>query len=303
MITLFLGNNSFEIDRALSSVKKSFNGGIEYIDGSQVQIEQLADMLMGISLLSESRLIVIRSLSQNKTVWEKFDNWIPRLSPHIHLVLVEPNLDKRTTAFKALKSSAETKEFSAWDEKNTSDAEKWVVNEAKKMNLDLDAKTARFLVSRVGVDQWALYNSLDLLSLTDKVDIPTIENLIESRPVENVFRLFETALKGDIQRLQDMLRHLSSSDDPHRLFGLLVNQLFQLTALVMSDKSNQEIATDIGIHPYALSQLSTHAKRVKKTGSIRDIISAFAEADDSIKTGSADPWIIIEKALLKVAQI
>lgn len=303
MITLLLGENSFEADRALREITNSFKGAVERIDGSQVRTEQLADMLMGVSLLAESRLLVIRGLSENKAIWEKFEAWIPRLSPHIHLVLIESRLDKRTVTYKALKETANVKEFDVWDERDVSKIENWIMSEATKLGIEIDKKTARFLVQRVGADQWALHNALSLLSLANKIDIATIENIIESRPTENVFRLFETSLKADIQRLQDMLRHLSASEDPHRLFGLLTNQLFQLVTLTVSDKNSGEVAKDIRIHPYALSQLSPYAQRVEKAGTLRELIAIFAEADDTIKTSPINPWLAIEQMLIRIARL
>ena len=71
MITLLMGDNSFEIERALAEIADNFDGVAEKIDGSQIQLSQLPDLLMGVSLFSSARLVVIRDLGQNKAIWSQ----------------------------------------------------------------------------------------------------------------------------------------------------------------------------------------------------------------------------------------
>ncbi|NCQ54469.1 hypothetical protein GW791_03475, partial [Candidatus Saccharibacteria bacterium] len=97
MITLITGENSFEVERALASIADSFDGNVERIDGSDLQLTQLPDILMGVSLFAIARTVVIRGLSTNKPIWTVFGDWLPRISDDIHLVLVEPKPDKRMT--------------------------------------------------------------------------------------------------------------------------------------------------------------------------------------------------------------
>ena len=102
MIMLLIGENSFEVERALRQIADDFDGTVEKIDGSDLQLSQLPDILMGVSLFATARTVVIRNLSANKSIWTVFGDWLPRISDDIHLVLVEPKPDKRMTTYKAL---------------------------------------------------------------------------------------------------------------------------------------------------------------------------------------------------------
>lgn len=299
MITLLIGENSFEIEQALAEITSSFSGDVEKVDASKLQLAQLPDILMGVSLFATARVIVIRNLSENKPIWSVFGDWISKISDDIHLVLVEPKPDKRTSTFKSLKDNVAIKEFQSWTERDIAKAEKWVMSQSKKHGFDIDAKNAQLLVRRVGVDQWQLFHALEKLALVDAVSADVIRDVIEPNLTENVFELFETALRGDVKNLKAMLGVLEQSEDVFRLFALLSTQVFQLAAVMSATKSDN-IAKDFGIHPYVVQKLESIAKRIGKIG-VSKIIKIFAEADDDMKISKAEPWLLLERALLKVA--
>lgn len=302
MITVLTGENGFEISRELERLINSFDGAAEKIDGAQLELKQLPDLLMGATLFADRRLIIIKGLSENKSLWEAFIDWLPRVSDDVRLVLVDEKPDKRTKTYKELQKVADVREFKLWGERDTAAAEKWVGEEAGRLAMSLDKKSIQSSVARVGVDQWSLSHALEKLVVLDKVNPTVIEEVIEANPVENVFNLFDAALKGDATKVARMIETLQLTEDPYRLFGLISTQAFQLLALGISEKPAAEVAKDLGAHPFALSKLAPHAKRLG-TGGTKKVFTAFVEADSAIKTSAADPWLLIERALIKVATI
>jgi len=105
MITLLSGDNTFEIEQELVAIVRDFDGIAERIDGAELELRQLPDLMMGGTLFADKRLIVIKNLSENKAVWPYFGDWIARISDDISIVLVESRPDKRTTTYKELKKS------------------------------------------------------------------------------------------------------------------------------------------------------------------------------------------------------
>lgn len=303
MITVLTGDNSFEINRAIGQIIDGFNGGAERIDGSELDLKQLPDLLMGATLFAEQRLVIIKHLSENKSVWMVFGDWLGRVSSDVHLVLIEPKLDKRTVTYKDLQKAAQVTEYKAWTDRDTAKAEQWVVDEMTAMGKDIDRQSAQALVRRVGVEQWTLYQALQKLAVLDAITPESIAEHIEANPAENVFDLFESALKGNAVKVKQMIETLSLGEDPFRLFGLLSGQAFQLAALVAAeDRSSSEVAKDIGVHPYGLSKLAPHVRRLGRHGA-KKVVAAFAEADAAMKTSTIDPWLLIERALIKTASL
>ncbi|MBC7943175.1 DNA polymerase III subunit delta [Candidatus Saccharibacteria bacterium] len=299
MITIITGDNTFESERKIQRIIGSFKGVAEIVDGSELELKQLPDLLMGTTLFADKRLVIIKNLSENKNVWTSFGDWLSRVSDDIEVVLIEPKPDKRTTTYKDLKKQAQIVEVSQWTDRNTNEAEKWVLDEAKRMEVGLDVECSRLLVRRVGLDQWQLYHALEKLALVEEVTVGVIESIIDANPVENVFNLFDAALRGDKDQVTEMIRTLEMTEDPYRLFALLSGQAFQLAAVVAAGSSDN-VAKDFGLHPYAVSKLTSAAKRQGR-GGVKKIIKAFAEADDDMKLSRADPWLLVERSLMKVA--
>lgn len=300
MIKVLTGDNSFEIERTLSDLVNKFDGQPERLDGSELTVKDLPDLLMGQSLFSTKRLVIIRGLSENGEVWNKLPYYLPRLSDDIELILVEPKLDKRTATYKALKKDADVQEFGAWADGDHLAAESWLVKEAKQNNLALDKKLAQLIVRRVGVDQWQLVAALEKLLLADEINEVTIKDIIDANPTENIFALLETAINGDGQAVHQMLATLELTEDPYKLLGLLSSQAFQLVAIGVAGPNDNPVADlKLRLPPFVIQRLKSQAHSLGRAG-LGKLIHALAEADADIKSSSVNPWTRIEMALLRI---
>jgi DNA polymerase-3 subunit delta len=299
MITLLAGENSFEVNQVMQTIVRTFDGIAERVDGSELELKQLPDLLMGGTLFASHRLVIIKQLSDNKTVWPMLGDWLPRVSDDIHLVLVDAKPDKRTKSYKDLQKVATITEFKPWSERDIAKAEQWVAGEAKVLSCEIDTASIRLLVHRVGPDQWLLHQALQKLAVLDTITPEIITELIDANPTENVFELFDAALRGNAVKVKQVIATLELTEDPYRLFGLLSGQAFQLAALaVAGDKPSAEVAKDLGVHPYGLGKLTTYARQLGRSGA-KQVVNAFAEADAAIKSSATDPWLLIERALMK----
>ena len=301
MINLLSGSNTYELEQYLSKLQQDFDGRAEMVDGSRLELSQLPDMLMGSTLFSDKRLVIIRNLSESKDVWSRLPEWLDRVSSDIELVLVESKVDKRTATYKDLKKRANFVELNEWSERDFGLAESWLESEAKYRGVLIDKKSIKLILKRVGLDQWGLSSALDKLSLLDAIDEAAIEKHVEVSYSENIFNLFEAALSGDRARVDDMLFVLQKSEDPYKLFGLLAGQSFQFAALVFGP-SSAEVASDIGVHPYALSKLSKYSSHLGKSGA-KKIINIMNKADVDMKNSRAEPWFLIRRALQEISNI
>lgn len=301
MITLLVGENSFDIQRALDKLTSDFSGTVEKVEGGNLTVAKLPDIFMGASLFADQRVVIIRGLSENKSVWPVLGDWLDKISDDIHLVLVEPKPDKRTATYKALQKKADVWEFLPWSDRDYGLAEKWVESQAKTLDLALDKKCVQTLVQWVGIDQWQLFHALEKLTCVDKVTEAIIRDIIPPNPVENVFNLFETALRGDTKKLVDIIKTLEQTEDVYRLTALLSSQAFQLAAIISAQKGDN-VAKDFGIHPYVVSKLTAIANRLGKSG-VSKIVNVFIELDSDMKISKAEPWLLVERALIKISNL
>lgn len=302
MIYLLSGENSFEVDQALRQLTAQFDGTPELLDGTELSLNQLPDLLMGVSLFADKRLVVVKNLSANTAIWSVLPDWLERISDDIVLVLVEAKPDKRTKTYKALQKVAEIRQFDAWKEWDTQKAEVWASQEAMQKGLTLSKAAVRHLVARTGADQWRLHQALEKLAVLPEIDEQTIDDVVELHPSENAFQLLDTALRGDMTNLTMGLRTLRQTMEPHALLGLLAGQVFQLVALRYGEKPAAEIAKDIGVNAYGLQKLHSTAMKLSRSQT-QHVVRIFADADSAIKRSLGEPWTIVEAALFEAATV
>jgi DNA polymerase III delta subunit len=299
MISLLYGDNDFELKKALKKIIKDFNNeySVEKIDGDSIEANDLPDLLSGISLFSSKRLIVIYDVSTNKEVWEKLADYIDGDNSSSELLLVESSPDKRTRTFKLLQKQSLVHEYKKLNE---GEAKKWLLDQAKVMKVEISLVLADKIIERAGTDQWKLHYGLQKLALLGDINEQKIIDNIEASPQANVFALIDASLHRSPEKAHRLVQLASVSEDPYFFFGLLSSQIFQLVTLASSEKSPSEVASDLGVHPYPLQKLSGLAKQVNKS-QMQKIANIIAECDDKLKRSGAEPWLLIEQALIKLA--
>lgn len=310
MITVLAGENDFEITREAQRLTRNFASATERIEGDSLQPGDLPDVIMGTTLFAKNRLIIITNLSDNKAAWTALADYVPKVSDDTRVILIEPKPDKRTKTYKALQKHADIKEYKLWSEREEAAAERWTKDEAKQLGVTLKGAAARLVVARslvarekgAVIDQWRIMSSLEKLAPLGTVGPEEVEMYIEETPVESVFGLLETALRGDSVRVKAMIESLQAGDDPFRLFGLLGGQVFWLAALTTASEPSQSVTQDFATHPFILGKLAPYGRKLGASR-VKQAVSVFADADAAMKTSAADPWLLIERALLKVAQL
>lgn len=300
MISVFLGDDTFAIEKSVDDIVKSFSGTAESISGSELQVGDLPDLLMGVSLFSEKRLILLKDASSNSLVFEKIAEWIDKISDDIHLILIENKIDKRSKIYKLLKQKANLREFYAWTERDGGQARSWLADQANQEGLKIGAGEIDYLIQRVGLDKWRLHQSLQKLLLSqENISKDLIDDVIAPTISENVFNLLELALQNNTGKLNSMMRNMELQEDPYAIFGLISSQVFQLLALARSGSSDAP-EKDFAIHPFVSSKLKQHARKLG-LGRVEAIAKATATADKELKTSSVDPWIILQRLLIGIA--
>lgn len=297
MIILLTGDNFYEIDQELGRIEAGFDGQPERLDADALEPRQLTDIFAGQSLFVSERLVIIRRLSENTSVWEAIAHWADRPSDTT-VVLVEPKADKRTKTYKALAKSVDVRSFAAWGERDAAKAEKWLLDIAQARGVTLEQPAVREIVRRRGVEQYQLINTLEQLALLGDITHRVVEAHLEATPAENVFALLDVAIAGDVTKVRAMIHTLRLTNDPYMTMGLLASQVFALSSLVLSGKQQADLAQDLGISPYTLRGLSHAAESIDRTR-LRQLVSQLASADIGLKSSPVDPWVQIELALAK----
>jgi DNA polymerase-3 subunit delta len=134
-------------------------------------------------------------------------------------------------------------------------------------------------------------------------DITTakIDELVEPSPQTSAFELLDAVLQGQQVKAVELLARLKASEDPYKLFGLLVSQI-QTLAVVASaaGKAPDVIAKEAGIHPFVVKKMQPLARRLRYA-QLQAVIAAVALADTQMKSTGVEPWVLLATCLGKIA--
>lgn len=300
MIYLFYGDNEFEKRAALAALV----GDMEVVrcDGEELTATGVCDVVMGQSLFAAEQVVVITDASQNTALWRDLPELIGETATTV--VLVETKLDKRTKTYKWLQSHAEVREYACFTERQKLQLSAWCIERAKVHGIVLTAAQATTLIDRLGFDQSRLDLVLQQLALAGELNDELIDALVPLAPAESAFELFAAMLDGDQGKVRAIIAYLeaeSGDDGAYQTLGLLVSQLVQLNALVLSSGDTGAVARDFAAHPYALRKVAPYAARITQA-QLAVINSALAQADEHMKTTRVSPWLLVEAALVDVTR-
>lgn len=308
MIYLLVGENVFQRDSEIA--KLTAGRAVERHLGPELAPEHLGEVLAGQTLFSADTLTIIDQASLNKPVWEVLPAWLDR-SSQSGVILVETKLDKRTKTYKQLQRQATVINCDYWTDRQRSLATRWLSAYAGELAVAIPTELIVDMVERAIrpsdvtkdaiIDQQRLARAVEQLQQAEVIDRATLDTVLAPSVHENIFRLLTQALDGDVAAVQAMIPSLRREQDGHRVMGLLSSQLANLVALVLADsQSAEQVASDIGVHPFALRQLSRYRTRFDRSA-VAMMVGQLADADRRLKRSQAEPWLLIEKALVEIA--
>jgi len=301
MVYTLTGPNGYELGSFLSQLRSDFTskygeGGVENYTGEQLTPEIIANALGGVSLFSSNRMVIIRGLVDAKDVIDRLLAHLKNVSDDVVLILIEPNLDKRTTLYKSLKNQTEFKEFGNLSEDGIL---RWIQSEVENDGGEIKSSQSRQLYEYCGLDQLRLSNEIQKLVLYEpKITSENIELLVEKDPRDTIFELLELALSGQSGRSVNKLMSLESAhEDPFQIASMLIWQTHILAVVQTANGlSDGELAKDHKINPYVFSKTKRLLPGVSVT-KLRQTVDTVAKLDLTLKSNAHDPWRALEQTL------
>lgn len=106
MLRVFVGEDRLAAEEAL---KRILGADYEVFEGEDLSPADLPSIFQGTSLFGTKRKILLKNLTENKSVWEKIADYFE--TEH-EIVVWESKIDKRSVVYKALKAEKiEIREF------------------------------------------------------------------------------------------------------------------------------------------------------------------------------------------------
>jgi len=221
------------------------------------------------------------------------------------LVFIVPHekLDERKKTVKAAKAKDYVVSFSSLQPEELL---RWLVKRAGSQGRTMGGDAADELLRRVGTDMHALAAETDKLCLHagqgGDVTLEAVRTLVPMATEQNVFKLTEelAALRTAeaIALYHDLLKQ---REEPIKLAALLVRQfrnMLYVKELGGQGYSPQQMASQIGLHPYAVKITGEQARKFSQER-LAALLNELAELDFAMKSGRVDKALGLELFLLR----
>lgn len=313
-IYVFYGEEDFLINKAiLDIVNKNTDHQLIKFDLKDTNISQLLEDASMMSLFEDKKIIIGYNASflTGETTKDNLNHNIDQLSRYIDnpnpnviiiLTVVSDKLDKRKTIVKKIIEKTKVKSF---DKLKEPEMVSFVRDIFKENNYIVSTKAINDLVSISGSNLFLLNNECKKLMLykldEQKIDDNDIVQMVERYDFDNVFALTDAVIKKDIDKSLLLYQELvKRGEEPIKIIVLLANQfrlIFQAKGLHAKGLTNEQIASNLGVHPYRVklaNEVQMNSKELLR------YIGLLADLDESIKMGKQNKNIGLELFLLKL---
>ena len=273
----------FITTRVLGEAERSFNQTIVY--GRDVNAEQVTGLAKRYPMMATHQVVVVREAQD----MNDFDDMIHYFEHPLSSTLLVINYkykspDQRKKVFKALEEHGVSMESKKLYDNQVPG---WITAFATNRKFSIEPKAAGLLAEFLGSDLSKITNEMEklMISLGEKERNITpldIERNIGISKDYNQFELQNALGRKDVVKANRIIRYFAGNQKDHHITQTISSLYFYFSKLLLyhyiKDKSRQNVASTLKIHPYFIRDYESAARRYS-AGKLVDIISLLREYD------------------------
>ena len=303
---LFYGNDdnyiNKRIDRLINDINIDINDIIKY-NFTDYKLEDILEEASMNSMFNNNKLIIIDSNLKEDIDYELLERYINNYNPHTYMVIKikTDKLDTKKKIYKLFSKYATVEELNN-DLDNLSN---YVNNLLKDNNFYMSNSNINYFIAKVGNNINNIDNELEKLYLykfdDKKIEKEDIDDLVINNIDDEIFAITNAVINNEVDKSLDLYNEFMMKNyEPTQIIGLLASQfqfLYQVKYLYNKNKTQNEIAKLIDVHPYrvklAIGNLYNYTE-----SDLLHYISKLGKLDEDIKTGNIDKNVGLELFLL-----
>ncbi len=274
-----------------------------YYEGKNVNIAEVIDLAETLPFFAERRLIVFEDTGLFKAKGAELADYIKELPQTTYFIFIEQEVDQRSKLFKAVKAKGHITELKVQD---AATLKKWVLGKIIKEKKKISESTIDFFLNKVGTDMEKIDTELEkLFSYTYERDVITnqdIEDICTTHISNNIFAMIDAVANKEQRKALDLYYELlAMKEPPMKILALLVKQyhmLYVTKSMVKKGFRQNEIASKLGVHPYASSKYMNQSRKFRSTD-LRAILEEGVDLEERVKTGRLKDILAVEMFLIK----
>ena len=312
------GDEAFFIDQisktieteVLTEDEKGFNQTILY--GNETDLSSIIGLAKQFPMGAERQVVIIKEAQHLSRTIDQLEAYAENPQPSTILVFnyKGKTLDKRKKLGKTLQKNGVFLEFKKLYDNQIPD---WIDTTAKELGLTLENKAKFMMTEFLGADLGRIYNELQklkILAQDAKITPELVERNIGISKDYNNFELRNAIETRNAKKAFSIIKYFSQNPKDNPLVVTL-SVLYQTFSNIiihhsLTDKSQANVAKELGIHPFFVKDATTAAKNYPLKKATR-IISLLREADVKSKgvgaTGNTSQGDLLQELLFKIFSI
>jgi len=337
-VYLFYGEEKYLQQEFTARLAESFLGseieyGLEKVDGSEYDLEDIMARLNEGGLFSRRRIVVVENPpyltpprkkelrdeskdeagpdNREKQSADLLTGYLENLDPGDFdsvLVFLTPGADKRRRFFKLIDKKGVVVECAALK----GDAlAAWIRKKALKMGKKMDRGAVERLLLAGDHNLHYLSNELDkyrtyLGDEGDTITVETVETLFAGDLQGNVFKLADALAEGALAGAQDFLDLLMKRREQPLLILFMLTRhyrlLLQAFSLLEEGRSGADLASILGVQPFVARKLKEQTALYNRRV-LEEAMLALQKTDCQIKTGCLEPAQALQLVLSRIDHV
>jgi DNA polymerase III subunit delta len=224
------------------------------------------------------------------------------------VIIVTVDADKLDERKKIVKLLKDNGSIAAFTPLTAEDLAQWVKRRAESLSFHFEGSAAEALLMYGGTNLQTLTSELEKLSLFvgpgGTVTEEIVDKMVARTTEQDVFLLIDDIVRLRKERALTILHELLlRKEEPIKIAILMTRQfrmMLQVKELERQGYSQQQIAGQVGGHPYGIKIASEQARRFTQE-QLSGILASLAELDYGMKSGKVDKTLGIEMFILRLA--
>ena len=272
-----------------------------YREGRDAVFTEIRDIAETLPFFADRRLIVLENTGLFKKGGEVFADYLPEMPGTTVMVFVEEEADKRSRLYKAVSKCGYVAECKRLSE---DELKKSALAAFHKAGRPITAEALDLFVDRCGDDLGHMISEEDkLIAYTlgkDGIRPADVEAVTTVTPQSRVFDMLDAMTAGDPARAFSLYDDLKALKEPAmRILFLItqqVNRLLQIKELSARGLTQNAIAEQLGLRPFAIGKYSRQAKAFTAEA-LKKRLARCAQYDQDIKSGKIEDAVAVELLL------
>lgn len=301
------------INKLIEPEQRAF--AVSRYDLSETSLDMVLDDAETMPFLADKKIVIAKNAlfftgaKESTKVEHRMERLLDYMkSPVDYAVLIfvvdTDKLDERKKIVKALKDSQSAIPFLPL---SVEELTKWMIRRAEKWEVTFGEGAIHKFILYTGAQLQLITTELEKLSLfvgsNGCITQELIGQLVVRNAEQNVFILMDEIVKQRLGHALAILHDLlKQREEPIKILLLIARQfriMLQIKELEHQGYSQQQIASSIGAHPYAV-KLASEQGRSYSLAKLSGMLSRLGELDFRMKSGKVDKALGLELFILEI---